>query len=57
MSEVDLIILPLTENEIKLIAVIRSLHPFEKVIINADKEGKPDNFLVERSYKVMLSTG
>ncbi len=56
MSETELIILPLTENEIKLIAVIRSLHAFEKVIINADKEGKPDNFLVERSYKVMLST-
>jgi hypothetical protein len=41
----------LTDNEIKLITALRSLHPYEKIIITADKLGKPDNYLVERTWK------
>lgn len=41
----------LTDNEQRLIAVLRSLHPYEKIVISADKEGKVDSYLVERSYK------
>jgi len=41
----------LTENEQRLIVALRSLHPFEKITINADKEGRVDSYLVERSYK------
>lgn len=52
----EILILPLTNNEIKLIAIIRSLHPFEKVVINADKEGKIGKYRIERSYTVELST-
>lgn len=52
----ELIILPLTDNEIRLIAIIRSLYPFEKVVINADKEGKIGKYRIERSYIVELST-
>jgi hypothetical protein len=43
----------LTDNEVKLIMALRSLHPYEKITVNADKNGKPDNYLVERSYKEM----
>lgn len=44
----------LTDNEIKLLAIIRSLHPFEKLIINGDKDGRADTFIVERSYREIL---
>lgn len=41
----------LSESEQKLIYVIRSLKPFEKVEISADKGGKVDSYIVHRSYK------
>jgi hypothetical protein len=41
----------LTDNEVKLVTVLRSLRPFEKIIISADKNGKVDNYVCERSYK------
>lgn len=41
----------LTENEQKLIYALRSLRPFEKIIISADKNGAVDSYIVERSYK------
>jgi len=41
----------LTENEIRLIQVLRSLHPFEKIIVSADKQGKVDSYIVERTFK------
>ena len=40
-----------TKNEAKLIAVLRSLQPFEKIVLSADKNGQPDNYVVERSYR------
>ena len=41
----------LNDNEVKLLAVLRSLHPHEKVIITADQNGRPDYFVVERSFR------
>ncbi len=41
----------LTDNEVRLLACLKSLHPHEKVIITADQEGRPDYFIVERTYK------
>jgi hypothetical protein len=41
----------LTPNEQRLIAVLRSLHAFEKIIVSADKEGNVDSYIVERTYK------
>lgn len=41
----------LTDNEQKLIYALRSLRPFEKIVITADKNGTVDSYLVERSYK------
>lgn len=43
----------LTDNEQKLIYALRSLHPYEKIVISADKEGKVDSYLIERTYKEM----
>jgi hypothetical protein len=40
-----------TKNEARLLAVIRSLHPYEKVTVSADKSGIVDNYIVERSYR------
>jgi hypothetical protein len=41
----------LTDNEIRLITALRTLHPFEKITISADKEGRVDNYIVDRSYR------
>ena len=46
----------LTDNEIVIITIIRSLHPFEKLVVNADKDGVPDHFIVERSYREVLTS-
>lgn len=45
----------LTSSEKELINLIRSLLPFEKVTIEADKSGKPNNFLLSRSRKGFLT--
>lgn len=44
----------LTDNEQKIIHVLRSLKPFEKVEISADKKGEADKFIVHRSYMEIL---
>lgn len=45
----------LTDNEQKLIMVVRSLHPFEEVVISADKEingiVKVGSMIIKRSYR------
>ena len=38
-----------------LIDLLRSLKPYERVEITADKEGKPNRFLVIRSQKIIVS--
>jgi hypothetical protein len=45
----------LTRNEARLILAIRSLKPFEKVVISADKTGHIDSYIVERSFKEIWS--
>lgn len=46
-----------TDNEEEIIGAVRSLRPYEQVIITADKTGKPDSYLVVRSSKVLLQEG
>jgi len=38
-----------TENELEIIHKLRTLQPFEKVEIVADKQGQPNTFMVVRS--------
>ena len=45
----------LTANEMKLIAVLKSLHEFEEVVISADKSGQPDTYVVKRSYREIFT--
>ena len=42
-------------NEMIIIEVLRTLKPFEQLIITADKQGKADNYLLVRSSKVLLT--
>ena len=44
----------LTENETRIIEQIRNLRPYETLSIMADKQGRPDSFLLQRSSRVML---
>lgn len=45
----------MTENEQKIIEILRSLKPFERVEIQADQTGKPDYYIVHRSFKEILA--
>lgn len=45
----------LTENEQKIIIILRTLHPFEKIEVQADQKGRPDYFVVHRSFKEILN--
>lgn len=44
----------LTENEVRIIAILRSLHAYEKVTVTADQNGKPDYFIVDRTFREVL---
>jgi hypothetical protein len=44
----------LTKNENYILAILRDLKPFEQIIIQKDKQGKPNVFLVIRSQKILL---
>ncbi len=46
----------LTQNETKILEIIRGLKPFEVLEIKADRQGKPDTFIFHREQKVVLST-
>lgn len=45
----------LTKNEQYILDTVRSLKPFEKIEITADKNGKIDSFIVIRTRKVILT--
>lgn len=45
----------LSPQEEYLINTLRSLKPFESVSITADKDGKPNRYLVKRSQQIMVS--
>lgn len=44
----------LTNNEIEIITILRSLQPFEELEIKADQKGRIDYYIVHRSYKKIL---
>lgn len=39
----------------KILDILSSLKPFERLEIVADKDGKPDTFFVHRSSKMVIS--
>lgn len=45
----------ISQNEHYILGALRSLQPFERVEIVADKQGKVNNYLVHRSSKVVLT--
>lgn len=45
----------MTENEQKMLEVIRDLRPYETVTIQKDANGKPDYFIIKREQKIFLS--
>lgn len=45
----------LSKNEELIIETLRKLNPFEQIIITADRSGKPDNFLLVKSTKILLT--
>ena len=38
-----------------IIKIMRDLRPYESIVINKDKQGKADTYLVQRSQKIMVS--
>lgn len=47
----------MTTNEEEILKVLRSLKPFEKVLIQADKGGRVDIYTLERITKVVMDKG
>lgn len=45
----------LTENEARIIGLMRSLLPYENILILADKLGQPDQYIITRSSRVHLN--
>lgn len=45
----------LTENEQKLIEILRDLKPFEHIEISKDKDGKPDYYIIKREQKIFFN--
>lgn len=45
----------ISENEKKIISILRELKPYEKIEISKDKNGQPDYFLIKREQKVVLT--
>lgn len=42
-------------NEMRIIEALRTLKPFEQMIITADKQGKINNYLMIKSSKIILN--
>jgi len=45
----------MTPNEQRILDIIRTLKPFERIEIQADQTGKPDYYIVHRSSKEILA--
>lgn len=45
----------ISDNEQKILEVIRELRPYEKVEIQKDQNGKPDYFIIKREQKIFLN--
>jgi hypothetical protein len=37
-----------------IIKLLRSLSPYEKIVILGDKEGRPNRFLIQREQKILI---
>jgi hypothetical protein len=46
----------MTDNEKRILEILRTLKPFERIEVQADQSGKPDYYIVHRSYKEILAT-
>lgn len=44
----------LTENEEKIIQLLREANPFEKLEITKDQNGKADYYIISKSQKIIL---
>lgn len=45
----------ITPNEENIILFLRDARPFEKIIIQKDAQGRPDNYIVIREQKVIMT--
>lgn len=45
-----------TANEENILLFLREARPFEKIIIQKDAQGRPDNYIVIREQKVILTS-
>lgn len=46
----------MTQNEQKILDILRELKPFEEIRIMKDQIGRPDYFIITRTQKIALST-
>ena len=44
----------LSSVELQIIDILRTLLPFEKMEIMADKQGRPEVFIITRSHKIVV---
>lgn len=45
-----------TPGQKQILDLLSSLKPYERLEITADKDSKPDTFLVHRSHKIIISS-
>ena len=45
----------MTDNEQKILEILRELRPYETITIQKDANGKPDYFIIKREQKVFLT--
>lgn len=45
----------ITPQEQYILDILKSLKPYERLEVTADKDGKPNRFLIHRSQKIMVS--
>ena len=45
-----------TINEENILLFLREAKPFEKIIIQKDAQGRPDNYIVIREQKVIMTS-
>jgi hypothetical protein len=44
----------LTENEQKIIEILRELKPYEEIKIQKDQLGRPDYYIITRTQKIVI---
>jgi hypothetical protein len=44
----------MTDNEEKILEILRELKPFETVTVQKDSNGRPDYFIVTREQKIFM---